>query len=218
MLPPLRIAVLISGTGSNLNALIQAQKRGLNIEICAIISNNPQALGLEIAKKNHLPYEIINHQDFFDRANFDCALQKSLDAHQPELIILAGFMRLLTAPFIHHFQGRLINIHPSLLPRYKGLHTFEKAIKNQDDKHGSTVHYVTLAMDEGAIISQISFNINEIKCPQALQAVTKTHEHQLLPWVVNLFAQRRLSFRDDRCYLDKCVVPKNGINFNEIIA
>ena len=144
------IVVLISGSGSNLQAIIDAIASGqINGRIAAVLSNKEEAFGLERAEKAGIPQIVINHQAFDSRESFDAAMMEAIDSHQPDLIVLAGFMRILTPAFVRHYQGRMLNIHPSLLPKYKGLNTHLRAIEAGDSQHGCTVHFVTEELDGG---------------------------------------------------------------------
>lgn len=175
---PFPIVVLISGNGSNLQAIIDAK---LPIEIKAVISNRSNAYGLERARKAHIPTEIIDHTQFSNRDTFDEALAACIKKYQPKLIVLAGFMRILGEKFIHQFEGKIINLHPSLLPKYPGLRTHEQAIQNKDCLHGCTVHYVTADLDAGPIIRQASLVVADDDTPESLQAKVHELEHRLLP-------------------------------------
>lgn len=150
-----RIVVLISGQGRNLQALIDAERRGvLGARIVAVISNKPGVAGLARAQAAGIATQVIAHADYADRAAFDAALAQAIDTHDPQLVVLAGFMRVLTDGFVRHYLGRLINIHPSLLPKYPGLHTHQKALDAGDAQHGATVHFVTEQLDGGPAIIQ----------------------------------------------------------------
>ena len=150
-----KIIVLISGTGSNLAKIIEHIDAGnINAEIVAVISNRADAYGLKHATKAQIPTEVLEHSRFADRESFDQALAKIIDSYAPDLIVLAGFMRILSDAFVEKFQGRLINIHPSLLPKYKGLHTHKRALENSEKEHGATVHFVIPELDAGEIILQ----------------------------------------------------------------
>jgi len=145
--------VLISGSGSNLQSLIDESKN-INLEISCVISNNPDAYGLERAKKANIETKILDHNEFSSRESYDESLKEIIEKFNPEVIILAGFMRILTANFVNHFLGKVLNIHPSLLPKYPGLHTHQRAIDAGDKAHGVSVHFVTPELDGGPIIAQ----------------------------------------------------------------
>ena len=184
-----KIAVLISGNGSNLEALISACKKNvINGTIDIIISNNPDAYGIERAKNHSINYKIIDNNRYETREDFDQALVEELKNSNPDLIVLAGFMRILTPLMIEAFKNKIINIHPSLLPKYPGLDTHNSVIKNGDLKHGVTIHYVNEVLDGGQIIAQgeISVNVNETS--EELKTRIHAIEHVMLPKVVSKFA------------------------------
>lgn len=191
-----RLVVLISGFGSNLQALIDAQRRDelRGGHIVAVISNRADAFGLERARTAGIPTEVLSHQDFSDREAFDAALITRIDAHRPDLIVLAGFMRILTPAFVHHYAGRLINIHPSLLPKYPGMNTHARAIAAGETEHGATVHFVTEGVDEGPIILQGRVPILPDDTPETLQQRVHAIEHQIYPEAVRMLcAGQRVS-------------------------
>ena len=196
-------AVLISGSGTNLQAFIdaaQADQLGFNLQV--VLSNNPEAAGLERARKADIGIECINHRDYPVREEYDAALVTALDQHDPDLIILAGFMRILTPVFIDHYAGKVLNIHPSLLPKYPGLDTHQRAIDAGDKWHGSTVHFVTAELDGGPRIIQGRVPILSDDTAATLAARVLTIEHQIYPQAATLFAERRLACRDGHAWLD----------------
>lgn len=182
----MRVVCLISGGGTNLQSLIDWEREGLlgNAQLVAVISNRPDALGLQRAEAAAIPTRVLPHEGFADREAFDRALIDEIDAFQPDLVVLAGFMRILSAGFVSHYTQRLINIHPSLLPKYKGLHTHRRALENGDRVAGATVHWVTEALDSGAIIRQVEVPILFDDCEEDLKARVLTAEHTLYPSVV----------------------------------
>ncbi|MGD9710297.1 MAG: phosphoribosylglycinamide formyltransferase [Halothiobacillaceae bacterium] len=188
-----RIVVLISGHGSNLQALIDAERRNElgGGHIVAVISNRAEAFGLERARKAGIPTEVLSHKDFPERADFDAALMARIDAHRPDLVVLAGFMRILTSAFVHHYAGRLINIHPSLLPKYPGMNTHARAIEAGEAEHGATVHFVTEGVDEGPIILQGRVPILPDDTPETLQQRVHAIEHKIYPEAVRMLCQRQ---------------------------
>jgi phosphoribosylglycinamide formyltransferase-1 len=188
----LKIVVLLSGEGTLLQSFIDQQKSGLPIEIAAVISNRPQVGGVKRAQKAKIAVHEIDHKLFADRATFEAALIKQIDAYQPELVVLAGFMRILGEPFVDHYQGRLINIHPALLPKYKGLNTHQRAIAAGDSEHGSSVHLVTSELDGGPVIAQVKLPILNNDSPEKLAERTKLKEHFLYPEVLRWIAEKRL--------------------------
>lgn len=176
-----RFAVLLSGNGSNLQAIIDS---GLAPYISIVISNVPDAYGLTRALQANLPIKVIDHNDYLSRELFDQQLVQAIDNSGADLLVLAGFMRILTAEFIHHYQGRIINIHPSLLPKYKGLHTHRRALEANDKQHGITIHYVVDELDSGTIIKQSAFDIPQGCDEKTLKQLAHQHEHQLYPNVI----------------------------------
>ena len=184
-----KIAVLISGNGSNLEALIDACKKNLiNGSVEIIISNNPDAYGIERAKNHLINYKIIDNNRFMTREDFDRALVEELQDSNPDLIVLAGFMRILTPVMIEAFKNKIINIHPSLLPKYPGLDTHNSVIKNGDLKHGVTIHYVNEVLDGGQIIAQGEISVNANETSEELKTRIHAIEHVMLPMVVSKFA------------------------------
>ena len=182
----MRVVCLISGDGSNLQALIDWQTKGLlgDAEIVGVVSNKVNAFGLERAKKADISVSRLSHHDYTDRLEFDQALIKVIDGYQPDLVVLAGFMRILTSEFVNHYADRLINIHPSLLPKYKGLHTHRRAIEAGDATAGATVHWVTEELDSGGIIRQIEVPIYADDSEESLKHRVLEAEHTLYPSVV----------------------------------
>jgi len=209
--PKAKVVVLISGSGSNLQALIDGQRTGeLPIEICAVISNRPGVLGLERASKAGIPALLINHIDFDSRETFDQALVEAIDAHQPDLVVLAGFMRILTPGFTHHYLGRMLNIHPSLLPKYQGLHTHQRAIDAGDKEHGVTVHFVTAELDGGPAAIQAKVPVAPGDDANALAKRVQAQEHVIYPLAVKWFAQGRLTMDNGKSLLDGELLPASG--------
>ena len=190
----MRVVVLISGRGSNLQALLEAH---LPVEFACVISNIAAAQGLEIAAGYGVPTAVLNHRDYPDRAAFDAALAAEIDAHQPGLVILAGFMRVLSDAFVRHYARRLINIHPALLPAFPGLDTHERALAGGVKLHGCTVHFVTPEVDSGPILAQTAVPVLPDDTPATLAARVLHQEHRLYPQAVRWFAQGRVVWRDD---------------------
>jgi phosphoribosylglycinamide formyltransferase-1 len=180
VMPKAQIAVLISGNGSNLQALIDAcQRPDYPAEIALVISNNPEAYGLVRAEKAGIATTVLTHRDYASREAFDDAIDATLREHAIRFVCLAGFMRILSARFVARWEGRMINIHPSLLPKYPGLHTHERAIANGDSEHGCTVHWVTAGVDEGPIIGQAACPLAANDTPQTLKERVHQLEHAL---------------------------------------
>ncbi len=208
---PCRVVVLISGSGSNLQALIDGQHNGsLAINIEAVISNRADAFGLERATKASIPAEAIEHKNFLDRDSFDQALIQKIESYKPDLVVLAGFMRILTSDFVRQYSGRLLNIHPSLLPKYQGLHTHQRALDAKDDIHGVTVHFVTEELDGGPPIIQAIVPVLENDTVDTLSKRIQVQEHIIYPMAVNWFANKRLSVNENQVLLDKEPLPVNG--------
>jgi phosphoribosylglycinamide formyltransferase 1 len=180
-----RVAVLISGGGSNLQALIDdSAQPGATYEIALVLSNKPDAFGLVRAQNAAIPTAVVSHKDFASREEFDGALNSALETAAPDLVCLAGFMRILTPVFIDRWQGRLINIHPSLLPKLKGLHTHARALEAGETEHGCTIHWVVPDLDSGAVIAQSRVVVLPGDTEEALAARVLIEEHKLYPSVV----------------------------------
>jgi len=198
MMAPLSVVVLISGSGSNLQALIDGAQSGtLPILIRGVIANEADAFGLERARRAGIAARVLSHRDYPDREAFDQALMGLIDGFQPGLVILAGFMRILTNPFVAHYRGRLLNIHPSLLPKFRGLHTHERALAAGDREHGATVHFVTEELDGGPAILQARVRVEDGDDAPRLAARVLIQERRIYPQVVRWFAQGRLVLGDD---------------------
>jgi len=182
----MRVVCIISGGGTNLQALIDWQTKGLlgDAMIVGVISNVASAYGLERAKRASIPTSVLSHRDYADRLLFDQALRSLIDGYDPDLVVLAGFMRILTAEFVTHYHRRLINIHPSLLPKYKGLDTHRRALDAGDTVAGATVHWVTEALDAGDIIQQVEVPIVADDSEERLKARVLEAEHTLYPSVI----------------------------------
>jgi phosphoribosylglycinamide formyltransferase 1 len=189
-----RIVILISGRGSNMEALLEA---GLPARVAAVISNNPHAKGLDTAQKRGIETAVVDHRAFADRAAFDGALAAEIDRHRPDLVVLAGFMRILTEPFIERYRGRLINIHPSLLPEFPGLDTHRRALAAGAKTHGCTVHFVTPVVDGGPIIAQAAVAVEPGDTEQRLAARVLAEEHRVYPRVVREFLEGRVRLAAD---------------------
>lgn len=199
----LSLVVLISGSGSNLQAIIDAIASGrLNAEIRAVISNCADAGGLQRAEKAGINTHVIQHQQYPDRESFDQAMIDIIDPLQPDLVLLAGFMRILSPSFIEHFRHRLLNIHPSLLPKYKGLNTHQQAIDNQDSRHGASVHFVDVELDSGPLVIQTEVTVKENDTAETLAARVLQQEHKIYPLAIKLYAEGRLRFDNDTLLFD----------------
>ncbi len=196
------VVVLVSGSGTNLQALIDATANGAPFEIRGVISNRPGVRGLERATTADIPTRVIDHTEFPDRASFDAALAEAIDAFTPDLIVLAGFMRILTQAFVDRFAGRMLNIHPSLLPAFQGLHTHRRALEAGMREHGASVHFVTAELDGGPVIAQARVAVEQNDSESSLAVRVLQREHELLPKVVGWFAGGRLALRDERVWFD----------------
>jgi len=197
------LVILISGRGSNMQALLEA---GLPAEHIAVISNNPDASGLEIARRYGAETSIVDHRAFPDRQVFDRALAEKVDAHQPKLIALAGFMRILSDRFVQHYQGRLMNIHPSLLPAFPGLDTHARALQEGIKIHGCTVHFVTLQLDHGPIVIQAAIPVLPDDTEKTLAARVLQQEHRIYPQAVRWFMEDRIRLDANQVEIvDSCV-------------
>lgn len=203
------IAVLISGNGSNLQALIDASHLG-NYTIGLVISNKSDAYGLERARRANIATQVIDHREYANREDFDAALMAVLDAERPQLIVLAGFMRILSSAFVQHYQGLILNIHPSLLPKYPGTNTHQRAIDAGETEHGVSVHFVTEELDGGPVIAQERVPVLPQDTARELAARVAAQEHVLYPRVVTWFAAGRLVMRDQRAWLDDRLLPPSG--------
>ncbi len=184
-----RVAILISGGGSNMLSLVDSMTGDHPARPCLVLSNDPAAGGLWKAADRNIPTAAVDHRPFGnDRAAFEAELLKPLEQAQPDIVCLAGFMRVLTGDFVSRFQGRMLNIHPSLLPKYKGLNTHARAIEAGDAEHGCSVHEVTAALDDGPILGQAKVKIENGDSPDALAARVLTWEHKLYPAVLQRYA------------------------------
>jgi len=187
-----KLVILISGRGSNMVSIVNAiEQDNLNAEIVAVISNRPDAPGLDFAKQASIHTDIVDHTEFDSREQFDHALAKTIDTFNPDLVILAGFMRILTADFVAHYANKLLNIHPSLLPKFKGLHTHQRAIEARDTEHGATVHFVTAELDDGPIVLQARVPILHDDNADVLAQRVLKKEHQLYPDAIRKIISER---------------------------
>ncbi|MBT8148382.1 MAG: phosphoribosylglycinamide formyltransferase [Pseudomonadales bacterium] len=209
-----RVVVLISGSGSNLQALLDACTRGeLKCEVAAVISNRPSAGGLERARATNIPALAVDHTRFDSRESFDRELARVIDLHAPELIILAGFMRILSPVFTTKFAGKLLNIHPSLLPKYPGLNTHQRAIDAGDNYAGATVHFVTGELDGGPAIIQARVPVLPQDTADQLAERVLVQEHLIYPLAAAWFVEGRLALQGNRVYLDGELLPQHGYLF-----
>ena len=206
-----KIVVLISGGGTNLQAIIDASTdSAYPAEVVGVISNKEDVYGLTRAKDADIATVALSHKAFASREDYDQALIKEIDAFDADLIVLAGFMRILTPNFVQHFQGKLLNIHPSLLPKYQGLNTHQRAIDAGDEVHGVSVHFVTEELDGGPVILQAKVPVFEGDTSDDLAARVHEQEHRIYPLVVKWFADKRLTMQGDNAVLDGNILPISG--------
>ena len=202
-IPPQPLIVLISGNGSNLQAIIDSCASGeINAEIRAVVSNRPTAPGLERARAAGIPTHIVNHNDFKERRSFEIELEQIIDSYHPALIVLAGFMRILTPAFVNHYLGRLINIHPSLLPNFQGLNTHQRALDSGVKEHGVSVHFVTPELDGGPVIIRATLPILRDDNTDTLTERAQAQEHIIYPQAIKWHTDGRLTLRDGQALLD----------------
>ncbi len=212
-----QIAVLISGSGSNLQAIIDGCQSGqIEAEICVVVSNNEEAFGLQRAEKAGIPTQILDHRNYENREAYDSELVHCLNQYQPDLLVLAGFMRILTPLFTEAFVGKLINIHPSLLPKYPGLHTHRRALDAGDSHHGATVHFVTAELDGGPPILQASIQILDGDTEKSIASrVLSEVEHKIYPLAVKWFVEKRVQMIDGKAWLDGELVGSSGFQYGK---
>ncbi|NMX80413.1 MULTISPECIES: phosphoribosylglycinamide formyltransferase [Pseudomonas] len=205
------VVVLLSGTGSNLQALIDSTRTGDSpVRIAAVISNRSDAYGLQRARDAGIDTRALDHKAFEGREAFDSALIELIDAFNPKLVVLAGFMRILSADFVRHYEGRLLNIHPSLLPKYKGMHTHQRALNAGDREHGCSVHFVTEELDGGPLVVQAVVPVESGDSAQTLAQRVHTQEHRIYPLAVRWFAEGRLILGDQGALLDGQLLAASG--------
>lgn len=201
--PPLRLAVLVSGRGSNLVAIIDAIEAGhLQAEVALVLANRPDAAALEHAAARGIATAVIDHRAYAAREAFDAALAERIAAAAPDLVVLAGFMRVLGEDFVRTFEGRLLNIHPSLLPRHRGLHTHVRVLEAGEREHGASVHFVDSTVDTGPVIAQTRIAVRPDDTPDTLAARLLPREHRLYPEVLRWCAQGRLTCDGNAVQLD----------------
>ena len=198
----LSVVVLISGSGTNLQALIEGAAAGQPYRICGAISNRPGVQGLDRASAAGIPTRVLDHTAFTDREDFDAALGDAVESFEPGLVVLAGFMRILGDAFVERFAGRMLNIHPSLLPAFQGLNTHRRALAAGVTEHGASVHFVTSELDGGPVVAQARVAVESDDTEAILGARVLAREHELLPQVVTWFAEGRLEMRDGQIRFD----------------
>ena len=205
------VVVLLSGTGSNLQALIDSDDvKASPATLRAVISNRADAPGLQRAKNAGIDTRVLDHTAFEGREAFDAALIEIIDTFNPHLVVLAGFMRILSADFVRHYQGRLLNIHPSLLPKYKGLHTHQRALEAQDREHGCSVHFVTEELDGGPLVVQAVVAIAADDSADTLAQRIHKAEHRIYPLAVRWFAEQRVQLQEQGATFDGQLLPASG--------
>jgi len=196
---PLRLVVLISGSGSNLQAIIDScAKESSQAKVVAVISNRDGVQGLTRAAKANIDQEVLDHSGFESREAFDRTLAERIDSYQADLVILAGFMRILSPDFVRHYSGRMLNIHPSLLPQFQGLHTHRRALEAGVSEHGASVHFVTEELDGGPVILQAAIAVKEGDTENTLAQRVLSVEHKIYPAVIDWFAQGRIKWDTDK--------------------
>jgi phosphoribosylglycinamide formyltransferase-1 len=206
-----RIVVLISGGGTNLQAIINACKEGyINGEVVAVISNKADVYGLIRAEQAGISHVVLSHKDHDSRESYDQALVSKINSFSPDLVVLAGFMRILTADFVQTYSGKLLNIHPSLLPKYQGLNTHQRAIEAKDSEHGVSVHFVTEELDGGPVILQAKVPVFKDDSADDLASRVHQQEHRIYPLVVKWFCENRLSMKNEQAVLDGNILPASG--------
>jgi phosphoribosylglycinamide formyltransferase-1 len=198
----LPLVVLVSGSGSNLQAIIDSAADGLPVEIRAVISNKPDAYGLERARNVGIETRVLENKAFPDREQYDQALGELIEEFQPGLVILAGFMRILTPALVERFHGRMFNIHPSLLPKYRGLHTHERVLADGEQLHGASVHFVTEELDGGPLIIQVKVPVEADDDLDSLAGRVLTQEHLIYPTAIRWFAEGRLRMQGAQAVKD----------------
>ena len=205
------IVVLISGSGSNLQAIIDAcEQKRIPGTIRAVFSNKADAFGLERAREAGIPQHALAASQFASREAFDRELMHEIDAYAPDVVVLAGYMRILSAEFVQHYQGKLLNIHPSLLPKYPGLNTHRQALDNGDTEHGTSVHFVTEELDGGPVILQAKVPVFDGDNEEEITSRVQAQEHAIYPLVVGWFLSGRLKMQDNHAWLDDVKLPPEG--------
>lgn len=200
--PHCRVVVLIGGNGSNLQALIDNQAKFSAYSVVGVISHKPDAYGLIRAQNALIPTTIVDHTRYSDRQAFEQNLILAIESYEPDLIVLAGFMRLLSSEFVERYPEKILNIHPALLPKYKGLNTHQRVLDNKDKEHGATVHFVTKELDDGPIIAQVKVPVLPSDSVESLRARVLSAEHKLYPQVISWIAQKRLKCDENIVTLD----------------
>ncbi|MGB3727498.1 MAG: phosphoribosylglycinamide formyltransferase [Glaciecola sp.] len=213
------IVVLVSGSGSNLQAIIDACDKGhIAGKVVAVISNKANVYALERARNHSIAAHTLQHTDYEDRLSFDKALAKKINEYKPDLLVLAGFMRILSAEFVEQFAGITLNIHPSLLPKYPGLHTHKRAIENNDSFHGASIHFVTAELDGGPVVLQTKVSVDKSDTPDSLASKVAEREWLIYPLAVKWFCDERLTLQGTKVSFDNIIIKSQGITYEDLVA
>ncbi|MCK4742423.1 MAG: phosphoribosylglycinamide formyltransferase [Sulfuriflexus sp.] len=214
---PMQVVILISGSGSNLQAIINASNENdCPFNIRAVISNRPDVKGLQRANAAGIETLVIDHKQFDGREAFDQELMNRIDSYQPSLVVLAGFMRILTSQFVEHYSGQLLNIHPALLPDFPGLNTHERALESGVEQHGASVHFVTTEVDGGPIVLQSSVPVKTDDTAETLANKVLEQEHIIYPLVIKWYAESRLVLENNKPLFDEKELPATGLQYAEV--
>lgn len=214
-----RLAILISGRGSNMQSIVNAcNNEQINADICCVLSNKNSAMGLKFAKSNGIETRTVSHRDYPEREFFDRELIQALTPFSPDFIILAGFMRILTPVFINHYENRILNIHPSLLPKYPGLHTHDRALEAGDREHGASVHFVTNELDSGPVIIQGTVDVEAGDTPDTLATRVLGSEHVIYPQAVEWLAEGLISTDGKHCFYKGSAMIKPANWYNSALS
>lgn len=212
----MNIVVLISGSGTNLQAIIDAVESGkIDGKLAAVISNRPDAQGLNRARQHGIETVVLDHTEYGTRDAFDADLLQAIERYQPGLVVLAGFMRILTDHFVDHFSGRMLNIHPSLLPKFKGLNTHQRALDAGEQEHGCSVHFVSSELDSGAVIGQAKVKIDANDTADSLSQKVQQQEHVLYPACVALFCSQAIRLSPEGVRYQGSLLPATGLDLTE---
>lgn len=207
-----KIVILISGSGSNMLSIVEAvKKQNIDADIAAVISNKASAKGIEKAHQQGIATEVVEHKEFASQSDFEKALGLAVDKYDPDLVVLAGFMRILSAGFVNRYLGRMLNIHPSLLPKYTGLNTHQRALDAREAHHGATVHFVIPELDAGPNIVQAVVPVEENDTEQTLQQRVLTQEHIIYPIVIDWYINGRLQLKNNQAWFDDVALPEAGL-------
>jgi len=210
-----RVVILISGSGSNMVTIVDEIRDGkIDADIAAVICNEPEAAGIQKARDRDIPVTVIDHRQFTSRDEFDLGLMRAIEEAEADLVVLAGFMRILTSDFVRRYEGRMLNIHPSLLPKYQGLHTHKRAIEAGDSHHGVTVHFVTEVLDDGPNVIQAVVPVLDGDDVTSLQKRVQLQEHVIYPIAVKWFVEGRLTMQNGKACLDNTPLPSSGVKLD----